>query len=104
MISSDVESQLQDAVMYPSPMTVNVTNFDHHIADVAFDIYEMSRSDQGTLILFQTRLRTQRGEWLRVKCTEVVHDHDLSYNQGISCVAADFRHLSCFCFPWNDVA
>ena len=37
------------AVMYPSPMTVNVINFDDHLTDMTFDIYEMSLSDNGTL-------------------------------------------------------
>ena len=76
--------------MYPSPMTVNVTNFDHHFADMAFDIYEMSRSDHGTLTLLQTRFSAQRDERLCVKYTELFNDHSLSDNQGISCVAADF--------------
>ena len=92
------------AVMIPSSMTVNVINFDGHFTDMIFDIYEMSLSDNGTLTLLPTRFRTQRGERLRVKYTEVDHDHDLSDNQGISCVAADFWHLSYFYFPWTDVA
>ena len=95
-------SILRGAVMYPSPMTLNVTNFDHHFADMAFDIYEMSRSDNGTLTLLETRFSAQRSEQLRVHYRKVAYDHYLRYNQGVSCVAVDPRYLSCFCFPWNE--
>ena len=83
-------------------MTVNVTNFDHHFADMAFDIDEMSRSDSGTLTLLQTRFSAQRGERFRAKYTELYNDHSLSDNQGSSCVAVDPGYLSCICFPWNE--
>ena len=72
-------SILRGAVMYPSPMTLNVTNFDHHFADMTFDIYEMSRSDNGTLTLLETRFSAQRSEQLRVQYRNVTYDHYLRY-------------------------
>ena len=55
-------SETRGAVMYPSPMTVGVTSFGYPVANMAFDWYQMSRLDDGTLTFVQPIYIVQRGE------------------------------------------
>ena len=88
-----VVSEAKDVVMYPSPVTEDITHFG--FSDTSIRGYTMRRIDDDILTLIQPVYSVQLGETFRVMYTEVFNDASVSDNRGTSCVSVDFLVLSC---------